>query len=69
METKVFNVEGMHCNSCAMNITLNLEEVAGVSDVAVSLDDKTATVTYDPAIAESESLAAIIESLGFQVVA
>lgn len=43
--TKVVNVDGMMCMHCVAHVKEALSKVDGVSNVEVSLDDKSATVT------------------------
>ena len=44
MSTIVLNVQGMHCAACVRHVTKALEEVAGVSAVAVQLEAERAVV-------------------------
>ncbi|MDA3791201.1 MAG: heavy-metal-associated domain-containing protein [Desulfobacula sp.] len=41
------NVEGMSCGHCSGMVKKTLEEIAGVSNVAVSLDEKKAFFDAD----------------------
>jgi Cu+-exporting ATPase len=47
-ESRIFPVEGMSCEKCVAKVTTLLEELAGVSAVAVSLARAQAEVAYDP---------------------
>ncbi|CAF4401633.1 unnamed protein product, partial [Rotaria sordida] len=40
-------IQGMHCNSCVMNITQTIEDLPGVHHIKVSFDDQSANVLYD----------------------
>jgi uncharacterized membrane protein YraQ (UPF0718 family)/copper chaperone CopZ len=58
-------VKGMRCNGCVQSLTRTLAGVAGVSDVAVRLEDGTVRVTGS-GVAGDELLEAV-DSLGFEV--
>jgi copper chaperone CopZ len=60
-------VQGMHCNSCVMNITQTVEDLPGVHDIKVSFDDKSANVLYDPNIITLSIIMDEIKDLDFQV--
>ena len=47
--TREFAVEGMHCQGCVSSVTGAVKRVAGVANVSVSLEQKSATVEFDPA--------------------
>ena len=55
----------MHCKNCVAKITDNLSFVKGVEDLKVSLDEKTVTITYDPAKTNEATLQKAIEKLGY----
>ncbi|KAG9471252.1 hypothetical protein GDO78_015368 [Eleutherodactylus coqui] len=59
----VLQVEGMHCNSCVLNIERNLSSRPGVSSVEVSLERKSAAITYNPHVLSPEAVCRAIESL------
>jgi copper chaperone len=44
-DTVSYSVAAIHCEHCALSIREEVEEVAGVEDVAVDLDSKVVTVT------------------------
>ena len=62
----VLKIEGMMCQHCVAHVTKALQAVEGVSDVSVSLDEKQATVTADPALAET--LKKAVADAGYEVV-
>ena len=62
----VIGVEGMVCQSCVSNIQTNIVEAEGVKSITVSLEDKTATICYDPHLTSPPSLCDAIEELGFE---
>ena len=62
----VIGVEGMVCQSCVSNIQTNIVEAEGVKFISVSLEDKTATICYEPYLTSPSSLCDAIEELGFE---
>ncbi len=63
-ETVTFTVS-MHCKNCVAKITDNLSFLKGVEDLKVSLDEKTVTITYNPAKTDEATLQKAIEKLGY----
>jgi copper chaperone CopZ len=60
-------VQGMHCNSCAMNITGTVEDLPGIHHVQVSFDDQSATILFDDHLIPLSMIVKEIEKLDFQV--
>ena len=69
MEKKTLEVKGMSCEHCVKAVTNALSGIAGVADIAVSLKDKTASFSYDPAQTPLETIKAAITDEGFEVTA
>ena len=46
-QTIEFSVTGMSCDHCVNSVTNAVKELVGVTDVKVSLDDKSAVVSGD----------------------
>lgn len=66
--TKItFNIDGMHCTSCAMNIDGELEDTRGVLKADTSYAKSKTTVTYDPSLITPAQLKSIISSLHYSV--
>lgn len=65
METLRIPVTGMTCAACSARVQRALEKQPGVSEAAVNLMMKSATVTYDPAAVTPESLVTLIEDTGY----
>lgn len=60
-------VQGMHCNSCVMNITGTVEDLPGIHHVKVSFDDQSANILFDANIIQLPIIIKEIENLDFQV--
>jgi copper chaperone len=69
MEKKVLKVEGMSCEHCVKAVTNALGGIVGVADIVVSLKDKTASFSYNPAETSLETIKAAITDEGFEVAA
>ncbi|VDN19571.1 unnamed protein product [Gongylonema pulchrum] len=61
----VIDVQGMTCHSCVNNILENLRSHAGIHRAGVSLKQNEAVVEFDADLNSGESIASIIDSMGF----
>nr|XP_008113944.1 PREDICTED: copper-transporting ATPase 2 isoform X5 [Anolis carolinensis] len=61
----MIKIDGMTCNSCVKSIEGSISQRKGVLHISVSLTEGTATVSYNPAMTNSEELRAAIEDMGF----
>ncbi|MBN1246130.1 MAG: bifunctional DNA-formamidopyrimidine glycosylase/DNA-(apurinic or apyrimidinic site) lyase [Anaerolineae bacterium] len=68
VETKTLNIAGMSCNMCVKHVTHALKNVDGVVDVHVQLEPPTATVTYDPQVADLAAFKAAVAEADYEVV-
>jgi copper ion binding protein len=59
-------VEGMSCNSCVASVKRTLRPMEGVQQVAVSLEDRKATIAYDPEKVTPEQVRKAINDLGYK---
>ena len=66
MTTTKLNVNGMTCGGCVASVTRVLNATPGVSACDVNLADKAATVTYDPAVTNVDTLVERIGNAGFE---
>jgi len=66
METTQLKVDGMTCGGCASSVRRVLMAVPGVKHADVSLDEGTAKVEYDPALARREQLTAAVVDAGYE---
>ena len=62
-ETKVFSVTGMTCDNCVHHVTEAIKGVPGVTDVQVSLGEKSATVQGEIDVAK---VVAAVEEEGYE---
>lgn len=65
MRTVQIPVEGMSCVACAARVKKALTSMDGVSDVEVSLVERTAQVRFDASRRSPDELVAAIEGLGY----
>ena len=63
--TRIFVVEGMHCEKCANRVTEVINDIPGVSGV-VNLKKGIATVSYEQEVPD-EQIKAKIERVGYRV--
>ena len=67
INTKVFKIDGMHCESCTSRVKRAINNIDGVS-AKLDLRKKQAVVKYEKEVAD-ETLVKEIENLGYKVVA
>lgn len=68
MKTEIIKIEGMACSHCTGAVTDGISKMSGVSSVDVSLENKSATVTYDEEKVTIAEIGNVVEELGFEVV-
>lgn len=61
------NIEGMTCGHCVESVTKALEGLAGVSEVAVILEEKSAELSYDESKVGLSEMIKAVEEAGFTV--
>lgn len=66
METQTLDVEGMSCDACVGHVTRALQGLDGVQSAQVSLADKQAIVTYDPAKVQAAQMVEAIVEEGYE---
>lgn len=66
METTTIKVTGMSCGGCVASVTSVLTALPGVAKAEVSLEQKQATVAFDPAQVSRAALCAAIDDAGFE---
>jgi len=62
----VLGVEGMTCMSCVRSIEDNISKQPGILSIKVSLENKNATVIYDPDRTNPENIRDGIDDMGFE---
>ena len=65
MQTTQIKVDGMTCGGCVASVKRALQQIDGVANVDVSLDQAQARVEYDPARVDESKLRSAIEDAGF----
>ncbi|XP_061454900.1 copper-transporting ATPase 1 isoform X2 [Rhineura floridana] len=63
LKTVIFRVDGMHCNSCVFNIQSSISALPSVTSITVSLEEKSATVKYNPSLISLNALRRAIEAV------
>ncbi len=64
-QTIKLSVPGMSCPSCPYMVKQVIVQVGGIKAVDVSLEDRTATVTFDDALASVEKIRQATASIGY----
>lgn len=62
-----FNINGMHCESCAKLIVADLSELPEVSDIQVDFKSKEGRISLDPEKVRLEDIEQVIKNLGYQI--
>lgn len=65
MDTKRFDVDGMHCASCSSIITRKIKKLEGIEDINVNFANEKAEVTYDSSIVDINKMNNEISKLGY----
>ncbi len=66
MENAELKVDGMTCGGCVRSVTKAIAKVPGVADVNVSLEDRTAHVTFDPARVNRAAIRQAVIDAGYE---
>lgn len=66
MKEVKLNIEGMHCTGCSTRLEKVLNNVDGVEDAKVSLEEKKADIKYDETQVSEKELIEAIEDAGFK---
>lgn len=65
VETTTFDVQGMNCATCPIVVRKAMQRVDGVKSVRVSLQDKSAVVTFDPSVTTPAKIGQASTDVGF----
>lgn len=63
--TATFITSGMHCSSCSMLVTMNLEDLGGVQEVSCDHATGKTVVTYDAERVTPDMIRKAIEAAGY----
>lgn len=66
MKKVKLNIEGMHCTGCSTRLEKVLNNVDGVEDAKVSLEEKKADIKYDETQVSEKELIDVVEDAGFK---
>lgn len=61
--TTTYTVKGMTCGHCVASVTEEIQQIGGVTDVAVDLESGAVTVTSESAL-DSATVKAAVEEAG-----
>ncbi|KAF0091249.1 MAG: Cu2+-exporting ATPase [Fusobacteria bacterium] len=64
---KTYNIEGMHCASCARNIEKELEGLEGVSKGLVNLANEKLVLEFDDKFVSEDKIIEVIAGIGFKI--
>ncbi len=65
MKKVIFDIAGMRCGACAIGIELALGKKKGVKSAKVSMNERIATVEYDPAIVAAFDIEKALSDIGY----
>jgi len=60
-----FKIDGMHCDSCAVDIRETLEDTAGVKQANVDFSGKTAVVEFNDETVQQQTLIKKLQDIGY----
>ena len=67
MKTVKFEIDGMHCDSCADRLRRVLDDARGVRSVDVSFEERIAEITFNDRAVKADELAGAVAGAGFEV--
>ena len=68
MKEVKLNIEGMHCTGCSTRLEKVLNNVDGVENAKVSLEEKKADIKYDETQVSEKELIEAVEDAGFKAI-
>ena len=66
MEIIQLNIKGMSCASCVAHVEKGIKKADGVDSAAVNLATEKATISYDPALIDLESIMKSVSDAGYE---
>ncbi len=67
MKREKFNIIGMHCTNCALNINKNLEKLEGIEKVNINLITSKMSVIYDEKLISIEEIVEVVDKIGYGI--
>lgn len=61
-----FKIDGMHCTSCALNIDMDLEDLAGIKTANTSYAKQETVIEFDQDIIQLEKILLTIRNTGYE---
>ena len=68
MTHKIIRVEGMTCGHCVETVTNAVNNLTGITQVKVDLDNKQVSVNFDESQINLDKIASKITEMGFEVI-
>lgn len=62
---KKFKITDMHCTSCAINIDMDLEDLAGILSARTSYAKQETEVEYDLELVDDDKIIEVIKTTGY----
>ena len=64
--TVTYSIPNISCNHCVHTITMELNDMAGISSVSANVEGKQATITFEPPATE-ESIKQLLSEINYPV--
>ncbi|MBY0517530.1 MAG: cation transporter [Bacteriovoracaceae bacterium] len=61
-----FKINGMSCATCSITTKAAIKKLAGIKEVLVSFEEKSAVVDYDSSLVSSKEIKSKIDSVGYE---
>ena len=61
-----FKIKGMSCATCSITTKAALKKLAGIKEVLVSFEAKSAVVDYDSSLVSTKEIKSEIDSVGYE---
>ena len=60
------SIEGMSCMACVAKVKKTLSDLSGINEVKVSLENKSATIQYNPQNISMDKITQSIDEIGYK---
>lgn len=67
-QSHTFDLGGLHCSSCAVNIDLALEDLKGINKSKTSYQNSKIEICFDPELVNLKEIKKTISDLGYSIV-